>query len=65
MKRSTLTSATLMLVSVAFMAAEIITDNIVFWMLGMTFFVAVGFRLFDLESTDFEKHSLVERATKP
>ena len=64
MKLPTLISATLMLVSVAFLAMEIMTGNVVYWILGMTFFIVVGFRLLDLESKDYEQQTLEETTIK-
>ncbi len=45
-----LISATLILIAVGFLVVEIMTGEVVYWMLGMTFFAAVAFRLLDLEN---------------
>jgi hypothetical protein len=52
MNMQSLTSATLCLFAVACLAIDAMVSNIILWMLGLTLFITVWLRLFDLETKD-------------
>lgn len=56
-----LKSTTLTLTAIAFLALEKLTNNSIFWMLGIISFIAVSIKLFLIESREINQSQIIEK----
>ncbi len=56
-----LKSTTLTLTAIAFLALEKLTNNSIFWMLGIMSFIAVSIKLFLIESREINQSQIIEK----